>query len=57
MEPFGSENSIPYSVPWEFSTDTKFMGKDEEHFKLILRQGVVTHEAVGFMMGRLSVIL
>ena len=53
MEPFGSENSVPIFCSLGVQVlDTKFMGKDEEHFKLILRQGDVTHEAVGFMMGK-----
>ncbi|HPZ08422.1 MAG TPA: single-stranded-DNA-specific exonuclease RecJ [Candidatus Eremiobacteraeota bacterium] len=53
MEPFGTENPVPlFCSRCVQILDTRFMGKDEDHFKIIVRQGDVTHEAVGFMMGK-----
>ena len=53
MEPFGIENPVPFFSSYGVKViNSKFMGRDEEHFKLILQQGDITQECVGFKMGK-----
>jgi len=53
MEPFGIENSVPFFSSHGVKVlNSKFMGRDDEHIKLILHQGNFTHECVGFKMGK-----